>query len=205
MLIIISGETDKNARGDMIRKIILNSGLTVMNSGEPTHYHIQTDSLTVVDLSICSPEILMDFDWDVEDDLRGSDHYPIALQAVSPMPQSCNPKWNTDKADWTLFTKSCTFEIEVHEHDTVDKAVEYFSRRIQLAASMSIPRTSGSFHRRPVPWWNSDCSRARLESRRAESRLKSRPASQALKIEFLRTRASYRRTMKEARRESWRS
>ena len=199
------GDSTRNGRGDMIVQLTTDYDLAVMNTGEPTHYHVQTGSLTMVDLTICTPDVLVDFTWEVSPTLRGSDHYPITVQTIESAPQTSNPKWCLQRADWDLFQRSCHLDLKVHDHDTIDEAVEYFVAQVHRAAAISIPRTSSKFHRRPVPWWNNDCAQARLESRRAESRLKSRPDSQALKIEFLRCRARYRRIMKMSRQKSWQS
>ena len=199
------GDYSHNGRGEMIFKMVEESTITVLNSGEPTHFHVQTGSMTAIDLSICSPDINLDFKWEVGYTLRGSDHYPIALQTVLSEPQSCAPKWCLSRADWETYRVSCTLDQSVWDFNNVDEAVEHFLSRLHLAASTSIPRTSGIFHRRPTPWWNHECWLGRRATRRAYARLRAQPTSEALRINFLGTRARYRRILKDAKEGSWRS
>ena len=49
---------------------------SILNDGKPTHFHIQTDSISCIDLSITSSDIVRDFTWRVSRDLNGSDHFP---------------------------------------------------------------------------------------------------------------------------------
>lgn len=199
------GDSTRNRRGDSLVTLIDGNNLNILNTGEPTHFHSQTGTLTAIDLSLCSPQVALDFSWEVADSLRGSDHYPILLKAVSSPPSRCLPKWCLSRADWEGFQKACVFEHHIDDFPTIDEAVDYFVSRIHFAASLSIPRTSGSFSRRPVPWWTQDCTAARSHSRRAETQYISRPTSVDLKISFHRLRARYRRVMKEARHSSWRA
>ena len=199
------GDYDCNSRGNIINRMVEDYNLTILNSGEPTHFDKAHGALTVVDLTICSPTVALSFVWEVGHTLRGSDHYPTGLQAVEAQPAQCLPKWCIQRADWQTFQGALQLDSEVQDFENVDEAVDHFVSRILLAASISIPRTSGTFPRRPVPWWNQDCTAAKRISRRAESRFRSCPTSQDLKIEFNRARARYRRIMKDARQGSWRT
>ena len=199
------GDCTHNTRGTMIAKLMEESDLVVMNTGDPTHFHEQTGTQSVIDLTICSPAAALDFSLDVLGSLRGSDHYPITLQTLTSESAACLPKWCLNRADWVAFQNQCTFNQSAWDFETVDEAVEYLVACVHDAASRSIPRTSGSFRRRPVPWWNLGCAEARRTARRAEARYRRRPESVELKIEYRRRRACYRRVLKEAREESWRT
>ena len=45
--------------------------------GSYTYLHPATGTFTAIDLSLCSPDILMEIDFMVESDSYGSDHFPI--------------------------------------------------------------------------------------------------------------------------------
>ena len=69
-----------------------------------THFHIQTNSYTKIDLSLSSPDCMLDFSHSVLDSLHGSDHFPIILERNA----GCNfyvplPKYKIEKADWSAF------------------------------------------------------------------------------------------------------
>ncbi|MPC76687.1 hypothetical protein E2C01_071112 [Portunus trituberculatus] len=69
----------------------------------------------------------------------------------------------------------------------------------------TIPRTSGRFTNRPVPWWNAACTNAVKHKRAAFSRLRRhRGDPQCLKA-FRRCRAQGRRVLKEVQRASWKA
>ena len=129
-----------NPRGAMIASVVEALDLSIFNAGDHTHYHIQTDTTSVLDLSLCSPDALLDFTWNVTGDLCGSDHYPILLSSPN------------DHADWGLFKHLAIVDSEVDGFLVIDSAVEYFSSILQRAGELSIPQTTGFTKRRLVPW-----------------------------------------------------
>ena len=75
----IWGDSERNNNGAMMERLLPRLNVSVLNLNKATHYHLQTDTFTQVDLSICSSDAYNDFTWDVEDCLHTSDHYPILL------------------------------------------------------------------------------------------------------------------------------
>ena len=73
------GDSITDPRGAIMESIISERDLSILNTGEPTHNHVQTDSYSVLDLSICTSNVSIDFMWEVLNDLHGSDHYPVVL------------------------------------------------------------------------------------------------------------------------------
>ena len=55
-----------------------------------------------LDLSICSPNIYLDFDWSVLDDLHGSDHFPIKIEEIESTNEDHHSRWNLNKANWRI-------------------------------------------------------------------------------------------------------
>ena len=78
------GGNEENPRGRAFENIILNSPISLLNDGSPTHYHIQTNSYTSIDLSICSSQIVEDLQYEVLDSRHTSDHYPIKITWNDP-------------------------------------------------------------------------------------------------------------------------
>ena len=76
----IWGDTVTNTRGDLLFSFIEDQNLGILNTGDPTHFHIQTGTFSNIDLSLCSPTCLLDFTWQVDGDRHGSDHFPIILK-----------------------------------------------------------------------------------------------------------------------------
>ena len=59
---------------EFFEQLLLNMNIGLLNSGAYTHYHSQTNSSSAIDLSLCSPELVPEFTWRVDNDLHGSDH-----------------------------------------------------------------------------------------------------------------------------------
>ena len=50
------------------------------NNKSNTHLHPATGTYSAIDLTICDPNLLLDYNWQVHDDTCGSDHFPILLE-----------------------------------------------------------------------------------------------------------------------------
>ena len=137
--------------------------------------------------------------------MHGSDHFPIILESTGSEPQSRLPRWRLDKADWRLFTDLTSPVRPVNEFGGSDAAVTYFTDLLHTAALRSVPRTSGHFRKRPVPWWNEDCSAAVKMKHAAFSRLRRHRGDPQCKDAFRRARARARWVLKNARRTSWKN
>ena len=60
--------------------LLLITMLCLLNDGSCTYLHPATGTFTAIDLSLCSPDILVEIDFMVESDSYGSDHFPIVLK-----------------------------------------------------------------------------------------------------------------------------
>ena len=137
--------------------------------------------------------------------MYGSDHFPILLESVDSLPESRLPRWRLDKADWRRFQDLTSFARPLADFVSSDEAVAYFVDFLLSAALHSVPKTSGRFPKRPVPWWNAACTEAVREKRAAFSRLRRHRGDPQCLEAFRRARARARLTLKEAQRSSWRT
>ena len=85
------GDIVTDARGNIIQSFIEEENLIIMNDENPTHFHIQTGTFSIIDLAICSPDCFMDFSFEVTDDLYGSDHFPIVYKVGTSIPAPRSP------------------------------------------------------------------------------------------------------------------
>ena len=60
----------------------------LLNDGAMTYHNLYFNSYSAVDLSICSSDIALDFNWSV----NGSDHFPIHLKFARNVPTETPPK-----------------------------------------------------------------------------------------------------------------
>ena len=197
------GDVVTDSRGNLIHSFIGEENLILMNDGEPTHFHIQTGTFSIIDLAIFSPDCFMDFSLEVIDDLCGSDHFPILISVGASVPAPRSPRWCLDRANWLLFRDLSTIIIDANDIPTIDEAIQLVNTVFYNAGVQSIPRSSGTFHRKPMPWWNTQCRIAHRSMRAAFTRYRRHRCSHYL-ISFKKARARFRRQIKTARRESWR-
>ena len=195
------GDILGNHRGDMIASLIEHEDLSILNTGEPTHFHVQTGTFSMIDLSICSSNCYLDFAWRVNEDTHTPDHFPIIITVDDSIPAPRSPRWCLERADWARFKSLTTIETEAKIFPTIDDAISLICHFLH-AASLYIPRTTGKFHRRPVPWWNIDCQLSHRAMRAAYTRLKRHRYANYL-ISYKKARARFRRQLKKAWHKSW--
>lgn len=73
----IWGGRETNRRGKIIESIIEEKQLCLFNKKQHTYLHPGTGTYTAVDLTICEPTILPDYDWKVYEDNCGPLPYNI--------------------------------------------------------------------------------------------------------------------------------
>ena len=89
--------------GKDLEAVITDHKLCLLNDRSSTYLHPATGTYSSIDLSICSPSLLLDFDWKVGDDLCGSDHFPILLANLQDLPEEDFQRWKLNKADWDYY------------------------------------------------------------------------------------------------------
>ena len=189
-----------------VKKIIEEENLTLMNTGEYTHYHIQTDTYTCVDLSLVSVQVCNDFSWKAiqpEEKSYESDHFPIVLTKVNdnsyhPQPQ----KWNFKRAKWDLYKKKTENNFETETERNIEERCAQIKDIIINAAMESIPLIKPPKSKKQSPYWNEECKKAKETKRRLYRRM-LRTKLLKDKIEYNRARALERKCIKEAKKKSW--
>ena len=79
-------------RGGRLEDFIHRNSLCLLNDGSYTYIHPGNGRKTAIDLSLCHPNLFLDFDWHLEEDQCGSDHYPIVIKSNVPQPEENIPK-----------------------------------------------------------------------------------------------------------------
>ena len=194
------GDVTRNQKGSIIENIIGTTNISILNTGNPTSYHVQTNSLTCIDLTLCSATCSIEFTWRTDSDLRGSDHYPIIIETTKPNhPKENTYKWNTSKAKWLKFT---TLSKYIAPLNSIDESLEAFLNHINKAADLSIPKTISTIKaKKSLPWWTQECKIAVTEHKRA-CRIYQRSPTLNNRFERNRTRAIRQKTLRQARRTS---
>ena len=199
----IWGDVRTDNRGNIIERLLIGRNINILNENKPTHYHVQTDVFTAIDLSVCSSDVFNDFKWTVDDCLHSSEHFPIIVKVNEYTPYTHIPKFNYDKADWSSFKALIGINRDILNFNDIDAIIECFNKEILSVAEVCIPIKGGEFHLRPVPWWGPDIKSILSQKKQAYRRY-CRTKLVVDKIEFNRLRALSRYKIKQARKNSWR-
>ena len=110
---VIWGSDDVNERGRIIKKFINMNNLCLFNDNKPNYLHPATGTYTSLDLSICYPTLLLDYEWKVHDDYCWYDHLPLFLNNIASGFEEPTEKWKLNTADWPPF--KALRESEINE------------------------------------------------------------------------------------------
>ncbi|KAJ8019237.1 hypothetical protein HOLleu_42305 [Holothuria leucospilota] len=132
----------------------------LLNDGSCTYIHPASGSRSAIDLSICSPAILMDLQWRFSNDQCGSDHYPLLIGIAYPKPEEIVPRWQLQKADRFEFSNLCNNTIDKDAFNGVQDQIYHFTQLLVNIATKTIPKSSANPRSRHKPWFNTDCEEA---------------------------------------------
>lgn len=201
----IWGGRSTDLRGKVLIDIIGNLGLTIWNDDSMTFFCPANGNQSAVDLTLSS-DPLTNLHWSVDNDLHGSDHYPIFLAPFNAnFSNTGTPKWLFQNADWSEYKN----RIELIVDPDMTYTPEALSNLILDTAVSCIPRSSGKNRHKQVPWWNSVVAQS-IKSRRKSLRLlrrldKSDPNYQEALLKFRQERNNARKIIKDAKENSWRN
>ena len=91
--------------------------------------------------SISGPSLVLDYEWNIHEDLCGSDHFPVILTSNAVEEEAAPNRWNFKKADWLSFQAQSSSELtEEAVMSAEDPAGKFTDLRIQ-AANKATPKT----------------------------------------------------------------
>ena len=196
------GGNDLDNYGRIVEDILNGNDIVLLNNGSMTYHNIHTNSSSAIDLSICSSDIAVDFDWSVNTYLHGSDHHPIHLKFCENSPSPSPPKWKQQDADWTKFRQGVCLDKDFESFPTHIEAYSFFTEKVLASAEAAIPKTGGKPRRPAVPWWDKTCTILRKVTRKCYRKFKN-SGSRTAKVIYQRALAKQRRYYRRAKRESW--
>ena len=200
------GNVISNRRGQVLEHFILENRIVLLNDGSHTHFHTQTGTSSAIDLTLASPDIAATMDWNVEEDLHGSDHHPIIIRENTPTAVYREPKYDEKRTDWNGFYAG-TYAGDIwedHLEDSIDDLVELYNELIISSADLHITKSSVFQPLKKVPWWDIHCSTANYERKRALRRYQ-RTNNMEDKIALKRATAKAKFTKRQARKTSWKN
>ena len=170
-----------------------------LNDGSPTHIDIRSGKESAIDLTLCSSDIAADLQWSTIKDPHQSDHYPINIKQNIPITEPLPTRFIFKKAHWENFRTEC----EVKLNNTKNIKIEEFTETLLTIAENHIPKTSPK-PRKNKPWFNEECKSAIKTKNKALKKFLSHPTEENLR-NFKMTRAKARRTIRESKRNSFKS
>ena len=187
------GNESYNSRGQMLEDLFSEMDLCILNDGSSTYIHPATGSTSALDLSICGPSLVLDYEWNIHEDLCGSDHFPVILTSNAVEEEAAPNRWNFKKADWLSFQVQCTYELTEEAVMYAEDPAGQFTDLLIKAANKAIPKTRSSKKLPKVPWFN---------DKKAQRKLFSNPTlSNVQNFKSFRAKA---RHFKQQKRNSWR-
>jgi len=198
------GCEDVNIRGKQLEDLILKNGVILLNDKTSTYFHPGSGSLTSIDLTLCSPSLLLDFSWKVGPDPCGSDHFPIILENDGPPSLERVQRWKLAKADWGQFQHLCSTRLHQTAIDDADDPMSLFTSILKDIADETVPKTSAVPKRFNKPWFNDTCKNVIKERNRVLERFKREPTKDNLNSYRI-ARAKARREIRQSKRSSWRN
>lgn len=198
------GCNSTNRKGLEVETFLIQSNLCLLNNKSATYLHPATGTLSSLDLAFCDSSLYLNYTWSVYTDLCGSDHYPtIIAKPAAEAVDDCK-RWQLARADWGLFEDHCSRKLNLAALNTSVNLFNQFTSTLINIAEKTIPKTCGKLKMRQKPWFNEDCKSA-IRSRKAALKefLKDPSDSNLETVRVLRAKA--RRTIKQCKRDSWRS
>ena len=87
------GNESYNSRGQMLEDLFSEMDLCILNDGSSTYIHPATSSTSALDFSICGPSLVLDYEWNIHEDLCGSDHFPVILTSNTVEEEGTPNRW----------------------------------------------------------------------------------------------------------------
>ena len=182
---------DNNPKGNIIEDFISKNDLYLMNDKSHTYLHLATGKFSSLDLSICHPSLLLDFDWTVSEDQHGSDHFTVIIESVNNSTNDHNAKWKLNKANWEL------------NHSLCEEQFLGSSRWFYFFSSQHLSPKTSTNPKKSKPSYNDDCKDAIKQRKQALSKFCRYPLKENLNsLEFQSKGWS---NNKASKRKSWKS
>lgn len=177
--------TRSNATGNSLENLLINHDICLINPIDLyTYTNPGTGKKSCLDLCLTSPSIAAETSVMVLSEI-GSDHLPVEIsikQDAVTSELSCRKKWKYSKQSLELFSRSI-HPSKVNKPCDTDTLVKDFTDRLYCSAEQNIKRTSGKIKiRKNSIWWDSSCSKAVGERRKAYKALSRHPTQQNVEL-----------------------
>ena len=144
-----------NSRRDRIDDFITENNICLLNDGSYTYLHPATGTFTSIDLSLCSPDILMEIDFRVASDSYGSDHFPIIKKIGVSLPDPL-PRWNLNRTDWVQFDHICKGKLTLDTIELYAEHIVLFTDVLCIIAKSCMTKSTSKQKKRCKSWFDTE-------------------------------------------------
>lgn len=195
---------------------IVDSSLSLLNDGRATRIpDVSAHKATAIDLTLVSPQLVPDIDWETVEDPLGSDHIPIRIcintadGAQEPDKDKDSdkvPKFKYDCADWAAYQQELlNIEIDdITSSPDLDRTYSLFTEAILTAAKKTIPqcKTSKKGKHTGNVWWTAECATSVKRKKEAFKEYKSNRSTEN-HIAMKRAKIECNKTIASAKQYYW--
>ena len=125
----------------MLEDLVSEMDLCILNDGSSTYINPAIVFTSALDLSICGPSLVLDYEWNIQEDMCGNDHFPVILTSNAVEEEAAPNRWNFKKADWLSFQVQCTSELTDEAVMSAEDPAGQFTDLLIKAANKAIPKT----------------------------------------------------------------
>ena len=126
---------------------------------------IQLLAFFLLYLTMCSPSLFMDFTWKVEEDLHGSNHFPITLESHYHPPDDRPPKWQFHKAVIGTFLRPVLRGLSSRRSWRSPTGNNFIDKLCEIG-NKTIPKSNPKPKNPHKPWFSDECKQAILDRKR---------------------------------------
>lgn len=196
--------------GRLLFEMFEEANLCLCNDGSPTRRVLPSQNpKSAVDLTLCSPSLLLSLSWQVLPLSRGSDHFPIlsnlAFTVSQPPPPTPLLKYRVSGAKWDVYSSSLENKIISIPDSCDENPLVCYSKLVEAilsAADESIPLKKHKHNFYSPPWWDSECTQVVRERNIAEINY-NRCMSFDNYLAFQRASAKYRKILSSKKKQGW--
>lgn len=198
------GSRDTNRRGQDLLEALARLNVDLANEGSTSTFRRNGVS-SIVDVTFCSPCLLANMDWKVDEGFTNSDHQAILYKIVCgvrgaprmTIRQEC--RWKTTHLSKEVFTEALRRE-NITQHLDCEELMAILTR----VCDASMPR-----HRKPKSartpnyWWNDDIANLRttcLRARRRFQRARSDEQREARRVVYKAAKTALSKAIKQSKR-----
>ena len=167
-------KTDK--KGKIIESILHKHQLCIYNNKSNTYLHPATSTYSVIDLTICDPNLFLNYNWKIHDDICESDHFPILFENSTGKRSKITPNWNLEKVNWDGIKTWSLAELNPESNKNSEESVLYFKSTAKYSwktyTKKHIPKSSTT-SKHNMPWFHEECKKS-CESQRNHQRLRKK-------------------------------